>query len=406
MHCLGRLPGSGLDEQPATPGHHHGQIREGSRGWILARKVGPKDIYKLIDMENTPVKSTFIETELKKFETEHEITETSLTTLAGKYKDLTVNGVDDREGLKAVESARKELKKKRVEIKKISEELRESAVKFQKAVISREKELVGIIEPVEERLIQIEDDIWKEKERLREEAEKKESDRIQNMLDQLNDLNYAIDFHSLKGMTDEQFAQTLTEAREAYEKQAREMAIELEREKERVRLQEEARKAEEERLAKERKEVERMQAEMRAAQEKLEIEQAKVRKALEDAERERKAIQEAKEAEEREKKRLAELEEAKKQAAEQARIEAEAKAALEAKQKLEREQKEKEEAEEKLLAGADKAKFEKLQYLIETNFLDEKVIIWLHFKSKKGKVASARVKDLLRQAHQICVDNV
>lgn len=357
-------------------------------------------------MENTPVKSTFIETELKKFETEYEITETGLIALASKYQNLTVNGIDDKEGLKAVISARKELKNERVKIEKVSKGMRDSAVKFQKAVIAREKELVAIIQPQEDRLETIEDAIWQEMERIREEAEKKESDRIQNMLDQLNDLNYAIDFHSLKGMTDEQFAQTLTEAREAYEKQAREMAIELEREKERVRLQEEARKAEEERLAKERKEVERMQAEMRAAQEKLEIEQAKVRKALEDAQRERKAIQEAKEAEEREKKRIAELEEAKRQAVEQARIEAEAKAALEIKQKLERELKEKEEAEEKLLAGADMAKFEKLQHLIETNFLDEKVIIWLHFKSKKGKVASARVKDLLRQAHQICVDNV
>lgn len=58
------------------------------------------------------------------------------------------------------------------------------------------------------------------------------------------------------------------------------------------------------------------------------------------------------------------------------------------------------------LIGADKNRFEKIRTIIEKNFLDENSIIWLHFKSEKGKVAAARVKELLKQANQICKDNV
>lgn len=357
-------------------------------------------------MEKTLVKSTFIETELKKFETEYEITEGSLFSLASQYQNLTVKGVDDKEGLKIVEYARKELKKKRVEIKKVSEELRDSAVKFQKAVIAREKELIAYIEPQETRLMEIEDAIWQEKERLREEAEKKESDRIQNMLDKLSAVGFGIDFHTLKAMTDEQFNEILEISTQKYEDEKRVEQEEQQRQAELAQKEEVERQEREAKLAKEREEVEKMQAEMKAAYDKLATEQAKLQKALDEAAKEKKAVQDAKDAEEREKKRLADLEIARKEAAEQARIESEARLALEIQQKAEREHKEKEEAEEKLLAGADKGKFEKIKTIIEKNFLDESAIIWLHFKSKKGKAAAARVKELLKQANQICKDNV
>lgn len=354
----------------------------------------------------TPVKTDFIATELRKFETEHEITEGSLYSLAASYQNLTVNGVDDKEGLKAVESARKELKKKRVEIKKISEELRDSAVKFQKAVIAREKELIAYIEPQELRLMAIEDAIWEEKENIRKENERKESERIQNMLDKLNAVNQGIDFHTLKGMTDEQFNDVLEVATAKYEEGKRFLQEEQQRQAEIARIEELNRREEEARLAKERKEVEKMQAEMKDAQDKLALEQMKLQRALDEAAKEKKAIQDAKEAAEREKQRQAELEQARKEAAEKARIEAEAKAQRETEEKQERENQEKEWAQEKMLAGADKGKFEKLQYLLETNFLNEEVIIWLHFKSKKGKAASARVHELLKQARQICTENI
>lgn len=380
--------------------------------------MGSKDIYKLIYMEtNTPVKQSFIESELKKFETEHEITETSLIALAAKYKELKVNGVDDKEGLKAVESARKELKNKRVEIEKVSKGMRESAVKFQKAVISREKELVTLIEPEENRLMKIEDDIWDQKERLREEAEKKEYDRIQNMLDQLREVNQEMDFHELKALTDEQFQEALKLATEIHNNwKILQEQIRVAEEKKQLE-EEQARKAEEARLAIEREEQAKRQRKFEEEQAEFRKEQERVRKENEEKavslkaeqdriDAEKKTIQDAKDAEEREKKRQAELKQAREEAAEKARKDAEEKAEREKQEAIEAARALKELEEEKLLAGADKGKFTKLQSQLESGFLSDDVIIWTHFKSKKGKAAAGRVHELLKQANQICKDNV
>ena len=72
-----------------------------------------------------------------------------LLSLADKYKSLEIKGLNDNEGYLAVDKGRKELKTARVEITKRGKELRDEAVKVQSAVISLEKELVGIIEPIE-----------------------------------------------------------------------------------------------------------------------------------------------------------------------------------------------------------------------------------------------------------------
>lgn len=380
--------------------------------------MGSKDIYKLIYMEtNTPVKQSFIESELKKFETEHEITETSLIALAAKYKELKVNGVDDKEGLKAVESARKELKSVRVKIEKASKGMRNSAVVFQKAVISRENEFVALIEPEETRLAAIENTIWEEKERLREEAEKRESDRIQNMLDQLREVNQEMDFHELKALTDEQFQEALKLATEIHNNwKILQEQIRVAEEKKQLE-EEQARKAEEARLAIEREEQAKRQRKFEEEQAAFREEQERVRKENEEKaaslkaeqdriDAEKKTIQDAKDAEEREKKRQAELKQAREEAAEKARKDAEEKAEREKQEAIEAARALKELEEEKLLAGADKGKFTKLQSQLESGFLSDDVIIWTHFKSKKGKAAAGRVHELLKQANQICKDNV
>ncbi len=357
-------------------------------------------------METTPIKQDFISSELKRFETDFEITEAGLTALRDAYKNLKIAGQEDKAGLKTVENARKALKSQRVKIKKASENLRESAVKFQKAVIEREKTLVALIEPTEDILSGLEDDYYAEKERLRLEAEKKESDRIQAMLDQLNEVDYAIDFHTLKGLTDEQFATTLQEAKELHrielEKRMAEREAELQAQREEAARQ----KAQEA----ERKKFEEEQAAFRAEQKKIEqanAEAAAKLKAEQDKlEAEKKAIEDAKEAEHQEKIRLENLEQAKKEAAENARIEAEAKAKKDAEDKLEAERKAKEEAEEALLAGSDKAKFQFVEQALYEHLLADNVLIWTHFKSKKGKAAADKVLIYLKEVRKICIDNI
>jgi hypothetical protein len=94
-------------------------------------------------------------------------TRAELTQMAEKYKTLTIAGAEDREGYMKVDVARKELKKTRIQIEKDGKLLRAEAVAFQKAVIEKEKELVGLIEPVEVNLAEQQEAIDEEREKLK-----------------------------------------------------------------------------------------------------------------------------------------------------------------------------------------------------------------------------------------------
>ena len=353
----------------------------------------------------TLTKTDFITTELQKFETEFEINETGLVALRDAFKELKIEGQEDKAGLKVVETARKALKSQRVKIKKASESLRESAVRFQKAVIEREKSLVAIIEPTEDLLSGLEDDYYEEKERLRLEEEKKESDRIQGMLDQLSAVEFAIDFHTLKGLTDEQFATTLQEATHLHrielEKRITEEQIKFQRA---IDVENEKRAQEEER-----KKFEQEQAAFREEQKRIEIYnaemEAKLNAAQDKLNADKKAIEDAKEAERLEKVRLANIEQVKKESAENARIEAEARAKREAEEKNENERKAKEEADEKLLLSSDKTKFAWLADTLNDSLIGDNVLVWSHFKSKKGKEVSKVIRELLKQAFRAATEN-
>lgn len=82
-----------------------------------------------------------------------------LSKLAATARAVVVTDINDKAQLDAVSETRKQLKAARVRITKTGKELRDNAVKFQKAVIAKEKELVGIIEPEENRLIEIEEEV-------------------------------------------------------------------------------------------------------------------------------------------------------------------------------------------------------------------------------------------------------
>lgn len=82
--------------------------------------------------------------------------EAELRQLAADYGTLAINGIDDKEGYDRAHAARMVLKGKRVEVEKAGKALREKTTAFNKSVIAREKELIGIIEPLEERLHKME----------------------------------------------------------------------------------------------------------------------------------------------------------------------------------------------------------------------------------------------------------
>ena len=79
-------------------------------------------------------------------------TTAELKQKAEECSSLIIKGVDDKEGYQAVHKARMDLVRTRREINKTGKELRAEAIAFQKAVIDKEKELIGIISPVEDDL--------------------------------------------------------------------------------------------------------------------------------------------------------------------------------------------------------------------------------------------------------------
>lgn len=93
-------------------------------------------------------------------------TRAELLSLADEGRKLVINGIDDAEGYAAVHTYRMKLKQSRVQIAKIGKEAREEALAYQKKVIAYEKELIGIIEPIEQDLQAKQDAIDEEKARL------------------------------------------------------------------------------------------------------------------------------------------------------------------------------------------------------------------------------------------------
>ena len=87
-----------------------------------------------------------------------------LHKIAADARAIVVTDINDKAQLDAVSDKRKELKAVRVKITATGKQLRADAISFQKAVIEKERDLVAIIEPEEERLQQIEKDIEAKKE--------------------------------------------------------------------------------------------------------------------------------------------------------------------------------------------------------------------------------------------------
>jgi hypothetical protein len=127
-----------------------------------------------------------------------------ITLVVSKYKDLTIQGVNDTVGYSMIDTARKELKRIRIEITKRGKSMREEAILFQKAVIAKENQLIALVEPTERELEFKQKAIDDEKERIKRSVLRPE--RIaklstinlkvsEDWLDSLNDIEFQTFFN-------------------------------------------------------------------------------------------------------------------------------------------------------------------------------------------------------------------
>lgn len=310
----------------------------------------------------------------------------NLITLASKYKGLKIADINDREGLKRVTEARKILKAERVQIEKDAKELREGALRFQRAVIAKEKELIGLISPTEEELLQEEKRIENLKEQLRIEEERRENERIQNRISRLAKFNYAIDLYDVTVMPEDKFNELLTNVEIQFKEELARKAAEREREEAAKREEEERLKREREELAKQRAEQEARERELQRQEQerqaKIKAEQERFRKEEEERQAKIRAEREAFEAEKREfeakvRKEREAKEAEERAAAEKKRLEDEAK---------EREHRAKVEAERQAALKPDKDKIQ--AYAFRLNDVDHPI------------VSSKEAKNLMKEVNE------
>lgn len=330
-------------------------------------------------MEKTEVKKeSVIETALAK----ENITAQVIAKLKSDYSGLKINGLDDKEGFKKVEDARKECKSIRVLATKICKLGREEAVKIQKDWITKEKEVVSQIEEVENALEAESDRIKEEEKRILFEAAQQA--KLPMRKEKLLSIGVEVEDEQLLKIDDNQFLQLFNEF---YEKHLAEKAEKMRLEEEERQKETEAKLAEEKRLEAEKQEAERKERERVAAEEKAKQDAEIARLKAENEEKE-KALAEAKA------KADAELKAQQEKAAKE-------KAEAEAKQKaLEKEIADKKASEEKAkadeeakkqaeLALGDKPKFEKMLQELED------VKIKYEFKAAKYKTVQSSVNDLI-----------
>jgi colicin import membrane protein len=282
--------------------------------------------------------------------------EVELKTLADQYKNLSIAGIDDKEGYKVANDARLILKKRRTKVENDAEALRANAVKFQRTVIAREKQLVGIIAAVEIDLKSKVDAIDKEKERLRIEEERREDARIQSRIDQLAKFGHGLDLYDAKIMPEENFQALLGHAEAEWNKEQQRIADEKANAEQERLAELERMRIEREQLTRQQEEFAKREAELKALRDR-ELEEQRQRDIAIKAEQDRKEAELRAEREKLEaEKRVIAEQKAKAEAEERARIESEEKVRREAEAKAESERLAKIEAERQEALRPDKEK--------------------------------------------------
>lgn len=190
-----------------------------------------------------------------------EATKEALEQLVGETSLLTVSGIDDKNGIATVREKRLEYKRLRISIEKRREELKAESLKYGQEVDGMARALTAIIQPEEKRLQHEEDIVKREQERLAKEAAEHREKMIRARLEMLSQLSYPgcqvyivadVDLRDPKDW--ESLLANAREKKAAYDKQEAERKAESDRIAEQQRL-------EAEKLANERAEFERRQAE-------------------------------------------------------------------------------------------------------------------------------------------------
>ena len=210
-----------------------------------------------------------MELEIEKFSP----TKAELIEIVGESEALELPDTSDQVQLSKVKDARIRLRDTRTSITKLGKSLREDAIKFQKVVLDKEKELLKIIKPEEDRLIGLEEIAKKEIERKA---------RIELLPERKNKLagigdDIVVSDEELLGMDNEEFQEYLNKRIADKNETDRKVIADRQAELDKDELQEKARREERERIEREREaEEKRIAAEKEAKEAKIKAEKERI----------------------------------------------------------------------------------------------------------------------------------
>lgn len=326
--------------------------------------------------------------ELQKFG----ITDQAIAELGEKYLKLTVKGIEDKDGLASVHSARMDVVRKRTGIEAIRKELKEESLNWGRRVDAEAKRITGLLQPIEEHLDTEEKKVTEEIARIKREKDEKEAARIQARVTRLFKYGcqfdgqvysfFTVDYsfntspEQIKTASDEVFEGMCSGIQAAIDAEnARLAEIERQRKEEEARLAKiaEEQEAERKRLAAIAEEQERREAEAKAELERKEAaikaeqerRQAALRAEADRIAAEKQAIEDARIKAEEEKALQERIEKERIEAAEKAKKEEAARIQREAEEKAEQERLAKIEAERREALRPDKEKLTTLADAID-----------------------------------------
>lgn len=135
-----------------------------------------------------------------------------LQKAAQEFKDLKIDWIDDKSWYKLVHEAEMKLRKMRTWISKTRVDYTRQFDEAKRQAMSLEKELLWIIEPVEQELKAKKKQIDEEKERIKQEELEKARKHLQDRVWQLLEVEYShSDLHELSQMSAEDFQELLDE---------------------------------------------------------------------------------------------------------------------------------------------------------------------------------------------------
>lgn len=172
------------------------------------------------------------------------ITNKVIERLRTDYLGLKINGLNDKEGFKIVEDARKECRDIRVLAEKTCKSGRENAIKIQKEWIAKEKEITSAISEVENYLAEQSTKVKEEQKRIEFEAD--QLTKLPQRKDKLSSIDIVMEDAELLKIDDNQFNNLFVEL---YTKQLKEKADKIQAERDELERQKaEQRKKEEEEI--------------------------------------------------------------------------------------------------------------------------------------------------------------